>query len=80
MVLSITLYSLAINNITFATDDYRWIVIQAVAGSAGALLVSALLWRRVPMGGRVVLGLCVAASFWTLVDAGGRRLPAVMGG
>ena len=77
LVLSITLYSLAINNITFATDDSRWIVIQAVAGSAGALLVGALLWSRVPMGGRVVLGLCgVAIGVYAGLDHTAPRLLA----
>jgi uncharacterized YccA/Bax inhibitor family protein len=79
LVLLMTLYSLAINNITFATNDYRSIVIQAVAVAAGALLATILIWRRVPAAGRVMLALCCLANFWTLVDAGGRRLPAVMG-
>lgn len=34
LVLLMSLYSLAINNITFATNDYRSIVIQAVAIAA----------------------------------------------
>jgi hypothetical protein len=78
-VLLTTLYSLVINNITFATNDYRWIVIQAVAGATGSLLASYLIWHRVPAAGRVVLALCSLANLWTLLDAGGRRLLAAMG-
>jgi hypothetical protein len=79
LVLLMTLYSLALNNITFATNDYRSIVIQAVGVAAAALLTTFLIWRRVPAAGRVMLVLCTLANLWTLVDAGGRRLPAVMG-
>lgn len=79
LMLLMSLYSLAINNITFATNDYRSIVIQAVAVAAGALLATILIWRRVPVAGRAMLVLCGLANLWTLVDAGGRRLPAVMG-
>jgi hypothetical protein len=79
LVLLMTLYSLALNNITFATNDYRSIVIQAVAVAALALVITFLIWSRVPAAARVTLVLCALANLWTLVDAGGRRLPAVMG-
>ena len=79
LVLLMTLYSLALNHITFATNDYRTIVIQAVAVASAALLITGLIWRRVPAAGRVMLVLCALVNLWTLVDAGGRRLPSVMG-
>ena len=74
-----TLYALAINNITFASDDYTSIVMQAVAVAGLAQIVVVAIWRRVPRAVRAMLALCVLANLWTLVDAGGRRLPAVMG-
>ncbi len=79
LVLLMTLYALAINNVSFATNDYLSIVIQAVAVAAGALVVTILIWHRVAAVGRVMLALCSLANFWTLVDAGGRRLPALIG-
>lgn len=79
LVLLMALYSLATSNVTFLTNDYRSIVIEAVAVVAGALLGTILLWRIVPAAGRVMLALCGLANIWALVDAGGRRLPAVMG-
>jgi len=79
LALLMTVYSLAVNNITFATNDYRSIVIQAVASAGGALVTTFVIWHRVAVTARVMLVLCALANLWTLVDAGGRRLPAVLG-
>jgi hypothetical protein len=74
-----TLYAFTINIVTFATNDHRAIVLQAVGGAAMASALGVGIWRRVPGAGRVMLALCFLANLWTLFDAGGRRLPAVMG-
>jgi hypothetical protein len=79
LVLLLTLYAFAINVITFATNDYGSIVLQAVGLAGLAVLLACVIWRRVPAGARAMLVLCVLANLWTLFDAGGRRLPAVMG-
>ncbi|MFN9975589.1 MAG: hypothetical protein ACK58T_37420 [Phycisphaerae bacterium] len=79
LVLLMTLYAFAINIITFATNDYRSIVMQAVGVASLASVLTVAIWRRVPAAGRVMLALCFLANLWTLFDAGGRRLPAVMG-
>ena len=47
-VLLMTLYALAINTITFATNDYRSIVLQAVAIAGSAVILGLVTWRRVP--------------------------------
>ena len=74
LVWILTAYALFANNITLATNDYRSVILQAVASSSAALLASVLIWRRVPTMGRAVLLMCTLANLWTLVDAGGRRL------
>ncbi|MBI4878862.1 MAG: hypothetical protein HY812_04265 [Planctomycetes bacterium] len=79
LVLVMTLYAFAVNSITFATNDCRAIVLQAVGVAALASLLVVVLRRRVPPAGRVMLGFCAIADLWTLFDAGGRRLPAVIG-
>lgn len=79
LVLLMTLYAFAINAITFATNDYRLIVLQAVGIAGLALLLLSVIWRRVPAAACVLLILCALANLFTLFDAGGRRLHAVMG-
>ncbi len=75
----LTLYALMINNITVATNDYTSIVIQAIACSCVAILLVVVAWRRVPTVGRATAVPFVLANLWTLLDAGGRRLPALLG-
>ena len=77
--LLLTLYAFMINNITVATNNYTSIVIQAVACSSVAILLVVVAWRRIPPAGRATAAVFVLANFWTLFDAGGRRLPAVLG-
>jgi protein-S-isoprenylcysteine O-methyltransferase Ste14 len=79
LVLLMTLYAFAINVMTIATNDYRSIVVQAVGVAGLAVLLVFAIWRRVPAAARVMLVLCILANLYTLFDAGGRRLPAVMG-
>ena len=75
LALLMTLYAFAINVITFATNDYRSIVLQAVGLAGLAVLLVFVIWRRVPAAARIMLVLCVLANLFTLFDAGGRRLP-----
>jgi len=75
----LTLYAFTINAVTFATNDYRSVVLQAVGVAGVAVALVFVVWRRVQAVGRVTLGLCVLANLLTLFDAAGRRLPAVMG-
>ncbi len=79
LVLLMTLYAFAINMITFANNDYRSIVMQVIGIAALASVLSVVIWRRVPTVGRIMLALCFLIDLWTLIDAAGRRLPAVMG-
>ncbi len=77
--LLLTIYAFAINSITFATNDYTSIVVQAVACAAVAIVLVVVAWRRIPPAGRAIATLLVLANLWTLVDAGGRRLPSLLG-
>ena len=77
--LLLTVYAFAINSMTFATNDYTIIVFQAVACAAVAILLVVAAWRRIPPAGRAIAAVLVLANLWTLVDAGGRRLPSVLG-
>ena len=79
LVAVMTLYALVANNITIANSDYRSVVLQAVGIACLAFVITASIWRRTPVVGRLALALCVLANLATLLDAGGRRLPSVMG-
>jgi hypothetical protein len=74
-----TVLALLANNITLASGDYRAAVIAAVGWSAGAILLTLVLWRESSMPLKLVSLLLILANAWTLYDAAGRRLPAVMG-
>ena len=78
-VSAMTLYALVLNNVTVVPRLNRSTVIQAVAVCAAAMVITGFIWSRVAVAGRVVLAPCVVANLWTLLDAGGRRLPGVMG-
>ncbi|MBK6938729.1 MAG: hypothetical protein IPH13_00790 [Planctomycetes bacterium] len=67
--LLLTLYGLGLDTVTFATSDYRPILLKAMAAAMLALLLTYASWRRTPKLGRVVLGVCVAMNVWTLFDA-----------
>lgn len=75
----LTLWALVLNHVTVARNDYTWIVIQSVGCAALAVALVALSWNGMPVVGRVIGALLLAANLWTLVDAGGRGLPAVLG-
>jgi hypothetical protein len=79
LVVLMTLYALALDIISVATNDYRLIVIQSVCAAAGSLLAAVVLRRHVRVVGRAGFALCCLVNLFTLVDAGGGRLPAVMG-
>jgi hypothetical protein len=74
-------WAVTVNNITFATNDYFWIIVQALvgAGLSNLILAVSFPWRRVGIGERVFATLVLALNAWTLLDAGGRRLPAHLG-
>lgn len=65
LALLMTLYAFAINIFTFATNDYRSIVVQAVGVAALASVLAVVIWRRVPAAGRAMLALCFLANLWT---------------
>jgi hypothetical protein len=67
-----------LNNVTFATNDYTSIVLQAFAYASLALVLTALSWRRSSFTRRIVLLLFALGDLHTLMDAGGRRLPAIL--
>ena len=74
-------WAVIVNNITFATNDYFWIIIQAIAcaGLSDLILAVSFRWRRAGTGGRIFVAILLALNAWTLLDAGGRRLPANLG-
>jgi uncharacterized membrane protein YdcZ (DUF606 family) len=71
----LTLYGLLLNNVTFATNDYTAIVVQALAASIVASLLFVICWLRMPTSRRVVSVFLLLANAWTIMDAGFRRLP-----
>ena len=74
-----TMLALLANNITLVSGDYRAVVIAAVGWSGGAIVLSFALWRELTLTLKLVSLVLVLANIWTLYDAAGRRLPAVMG-
>jgi hypothetical protein len=75
----LTFWAVAANNITFATNDYFWIVTQAIVCAGISTVILAFRWRRTGLAGRIVAAILSALNVWTLLDAGGRRLPAILG-
>jgi hypothetical protein len=75
----LTLWALVVNNISLASGNYTWVVIQAVCCSVGALALIAIGWRRFPLFARVIAGPMILACGWTVLDAGLRRLPSILG-
>jgi hypothetical protein len=77
----LAVWAALVNNITFATNDYFWIVVQAItcAGLSNLIVALAFRWRRAGTVGRVFAIVLLAVNGWTLLDAGGRRLPAILG-
>jgi hypothetical protein len=75
----LSVLGLGFNNISFATNDYRLIVLLALASATLALVFTARSWKKSSLALRLVLVLFAIGDFQTLVDAGARRLPAVFG-
>ena len=67
--LLLTQYGLGLDTVTFVTNDYRPILLKAMAAAMHALRLTYAFWRRTPKLGRVVLGVCVVMNVWTLSDA-----------
>ena len=55
------------------------LVVQAIVCSVVALVLISIGWNRMPVFARVIAMDIVLAAGWTLLDAGGRRLPAILG-
>ncbi len=77
--LLLTLWALLVNNICLASSDYSSVVVQAIMCSVVALVLISIGWNRMPVFARVIAMDIVLAAGWTLLDAGGRRLPAILG-
>ncbi len=77
--LCFTCWGLFANNITLASGDYRAVVLSAIACSIAAVLLIGIGWLRMSVTLRVLSFAIALAACWTLVDAGGRRLPAILG-
>jgi hypothetical protein len=75
----LTLWALFVNSVDLASGDYASVVIQALVCSALALVLIAIRWRRMPGFARAISLVLTAANLWTLIDAGGRRLPGILG-
>jgi hypothetical protein len=75
----LSVLGLGFNNISFATNDYRVIVLLALASATLALVFVALSWQTSSFALRLVLVLLAIGDVQTLVDAGARRLPGVFG-
>ena len=68
-----------LNTITFATNDYTSIVLQALCFAVLGLALTARCWSRASFTLRAVLALVVVGDVFTVIDAGGRRLPSILG-
>jgi hypothetical protein len=75
----LTFFATALNNITLASNEYLGVVVAAIVWSIAALALIAATWRRMPAYGRVLAVPAILLNAWTLLDAGGRRLPAILG-
>lgn len=76
----LALFGGLLNNITLASSDYLVPVLTAVATSLLSIVLTALVWRRVGLIPRLFSCGVVLLCLWTLYDAAGRRLPAMLGG
>ena len=78
VALVLTLWSLLVNNITLTSNDYTGVVIQAVVCSSLALVLLIAVWLRSSRITRFFCLLVAVPAAWTLLDAAGRRLPAIL--
>ena len=75
----LTFCALSWNNVTIATNDHTPILIGVVAASALATILVAISWTRLFVTAKAISAGLVLLNLWTLLDAGGRRLPASLG-
>jgi len=68
----LTLWAVALNNVTLPYGSYGAAVSIAIGCAAVALLLMALAWRRMPNYGRAIAALAVMLNLWTLLVAGDR--------
>ncbi|MBI1851797.1 MAG: hypothetical protein HYR85_15770 [Planctomycetes bacterium] len=79
VALLLTLWAVITDNITLTTGRYTAVLIQAVVCSSASLLCLAFGWPRMSTLLRVLSVILALADAWTLFDAGGCRLPGVLG-
>ena len=79
IALILTLWALLVNNISLASNDYTSVVVQAIVFAIAALFLIAIGWNRMPILMRAMAVVMSLAAAWTLLDALGRRLPAILG-
>lgn len=76
----LTIAAILLDNVTFVNSvDARRAVVSAAAAAFVAIVLILMTWRRTPPIHRAIHALCVLANLWTLIDALGRRLPALGG-
>lgn len=59
---------------TFATNDYTWILIQAISFAAGAVMLLVWAWTRMPVQGREIAALLILVDGYVMANAAGRLL------
>lgn len=72
--LFMTLWAVLLDITTFATNDYTWILIQAMSFAAGAMVLLLIAWRRIPIPGRAIAAVLILVDCWVLWNAGVERL------
>lgn len=77
--LCLTAWALFANNVSLASGDYRGMVLSAVGFSVSALALIGIGWSRMSFTLRALSLVIALAACWTLIDGGGRRLPAIFG-
>jgi hypothetical protein len=79
LALACTFVAAVADNITIAGNDYTAIVVLAVATALAALILVGVGWSSMSVPLRALSLAIVIMCGWTLCDAAGRRLPAVLG-
>jgi hypothetical protein len=76
-VVGLGILGLVCNNVS--SSDYTALVTLAILSSSLALLLTVSSWSYSSRTARILLGSFAFLSLLTLVDAAGRRLPAMLG-
>ena len=76
-VVGLSILGLLSNNVS--SSDYTALVTVAILSSSVALLLAVSSWSQSSRTARLLLGGFAFLSVLTLVDAAGRRLPAMLG-